>query len=220
MRLGIATAFAITLAVASTAHADGNIVLSGGPELGVLDTPGTQLPNVQTGLFLHLAITPGIPRYTTQPRGYRWRTGLSGELLVRGGQVDNNREDRYQSAALGLRYDISFSQRRMGLLQVSGRGGFYFAARAGVIKSDSLAQPGYADVGPVVPDGGGAPRKGPAAMDAPANQRIGSFVVGTYVLLGDSLRLGTEVGAFAIGYSKDVDPRSGMVMRVSLGASL
>lgn len=213
MRLVFAAVIAATFAIVPTANADGyETVVSAGPEVGFLEQPGQDLPELHTGYFLRLALTPGIPAYTTAARGYRWRHGLSGELILRGGSTDYNDDKRYTGASVGLRFDIAFSQRRMGLLEVSGRGGFYFAARAGIVRADSFAGPN--DVIYSLPNGGGF------AQPPPVSQRAGSLVVGTYILLGKRLRIGTELGVLAIGYSRDVDPRVGGLIRVSLGASL
>ncbi len=218
MKLVATGVIAIVLGLAPSAHADSEVVLSAGPEVGLLEDPSAELPELHTGYFLRLALTPGIPAYTQAAKGYRWRSGLSGELIIRGGNTDENGTDRYAGATVGLRFDIAFSQRRMGLLEVSGRGGFYFAARAGLIRANSFAGP---DSSLVVPDVAGGSRGDGRRMElAPDTQRTGSIAVGTYILLGKTLRLGTELGAFAMGYSRDIDPRVGAIMRVSLGASL
>lgn len=210
------------LATASTASAQ-DAAISAGPEVAIMGTPEQELPDIHAGFFFRLAWTSGVPAYTAAPRGYVWRGGLGADATVRAGRIETHNgytyssanRDAYTGVSVGLRYDIAFSQRRMGLLQMSGRGGFYFAARAGLLRSEAFASTPDAIL-PIGPNG----ERTPYAAATPETQRSGSLAVGTYILLGDTIRLGTEISFIAVGYSRDVDPLVGAVMRVSLGTSL
>ncbi len=63
-------------------------------------------------------------------RGYAWRVGIGPELGV--GFIGNDRRgDGFAQA--GLRLEVGFAQREMGLFRVSSRGGLWLAARGGLV---------------------------------------------------------------------------------------
>jgi hypothetical protein len=69
-------------------------------------------------------------------RGYAWALDVGPELGV--GFIGNDRRgDGFAQA--GLRLNLRFAQREMGLLRVSACGGMWLAARAGVVGDDRSA---------------------------------------------------------------------------------
>lgn len=64
-----------------------------------------------------------------EPRGYNVRGTVVPEIF---GAMLSTDAARTELVGGGLRLELSFAQRRMGLLQVSARGGVYVAARGGL----------------------------------------------------------------------------------------
>ena len=197
-----------TLTVTSLAHADPPPELSYamGAEVGLLGGPQDDLPMKQAGCLIHVALTPGVPDYTTEQRGYIWRIGPAVDMAFGVGELD---DQRYVSGSVGLRLEIAYSQRRMGLLEVSGRGGFYLGGRLGLIHSRALEQPGPPILDGEVPTLAGQPR---------AEQYTGQLVAGTYVFLVDTrVRVGTELAAFGVAPLAGESWTVGGLLRVTLG---
>ena len=103
-----------------------------------------------------------------EPRGYAFRGGVAPEVMIGRLRVADHRSgDRDDNAAnfvaIGGRLEVAMSQRRMGLLEVSARGGFYLAGRVGLLDDEHRT--------PLV-----------------------EAVLGEYIYLGDTARIGFEVG--------------------------
>lgn len=176
------------------------LVYSAGVETGLLGEPDEfALP--QLGAFVGLAWTPGVPDYTDAGKGYIWQIGPAFDASFGNGWLDG--DHRYVDANIGARLEIAYSQRRMGFLGVSARGGFHLGGRIGIIHSDALTFP--------QPVGGEVPA-------ANALRRVGQVVAGTYVLLGPTgWRLGAELIGFGVGASGDQATRWGGTIRLSVG---
>ncbi len=205
---------ATILALAPTA-ATADIVLSGGAEvvLGERDAP---TPFLAAGGFVRLAQTAAIPSFTTAPRGYKWGHGLGIDATLRGGDIEG---EEYSSGLLGIRYDITFSQRRTGLLGVSGGGGFYLVGRTGVIRSSAFDDVGSVGVLPAsLPSE--PPRDSPPEVVEPSSSRlVVSGALGSYVRFGNRVRMISEFGVFRIG-KRGEETLGGVHFRFGLGIDL
>ncbi|HUQ05352.1 MAG TPA: hypothetical protein VM261_22775 [Kofleriaceae bacterium] len=161
--LAPALAFAPSTAAAER---DTIITFSGGMSaIGPLDPPiGVGGPEA-VGLQVRGIVSfepPPLPY--KEPRGYNFAGVLVPEIFAGAIMAD---DDRTELIGAGLRLEAAFSQRRMGLLQVSARGGVYLAGRGGF-----FTDPGRT---PFVE---------------------GAF--GEYFLIGDTARLGIELGIMQI----------------------
>lgn len=127
----VLVAMVVIGASSSVAHADGRspILSVGGMFGGVGDLDGR--PEPTWGTRLSLGWENPLPELPTQP-GYNVRGALVPELFV-GGLVlpEAQRADGY--FGVGVRAELQFAQREMGLLRVSARGAGYVAARGLVI---------------------------------------------------------------------------------------
>jgi len=198
------------VAVADTA------VVSGGAEVAIGEQ-ADPLPYAAVGGFLRLALVPTIPEYTSAPRGYVWARGFGVDLTLRRGDID---QASYEAAQVGLRYDIAFSQRRMGLMRISGKGGFFFVGRAGLIKStafDGDRRPSV-DILPVDTADAGA-GDAPVVVESNPVRLLSTAAAGTYVRFGGRVRMITEIGAFVVG-GRRTEPLTGIHVRVGLGIDL
>jgi hypothetical protein len=121
-------------AVSSVARADGRspILSVGGMFGGVGDLEAG--PEPTWGTRLSVGWEKPLPELPAQP-GYKLRGGLVPELFV-GGLVlpEAKRADGFFGA--GVRAELQFAQREMGLFRVSARGAGYVAARGLVIGED------------------------------------------------------------------------------------
>ncbi|MBZ0238894.1 MAG: hypothetical protein K8M05_41670 [Deltaproteobacteria bacterium] len=142
------------------------ITFSGGMSaIGPLDPPiGTAGPE-DVGLQVRGIISwEEAPLPYREPKGYLFAGTIVPEIfagaIMAGG-------DRSELVGGGLRLEAMFSQRRMGLLEVSARGGFYLAGRGGFFTD---------------------PDRSPFVE--------GAF--GEYILIGDTARIGVELGVMQI----------------------
>jgi len=196
-------------ALLSSRSASADVVAEAGGEVAILERDAAT-PYLATGAFLRLASTASIPTFTTAARGYIWNHGLGVDATARTGTIEN---DGYSAALVGLRYDITFSQRRMGLLRISGLGGFYLAGRTGVVVSDAFRrdQP-FADVVPLIDP----PVERPTTS---ATRLIANAAMGTYVRFGTRVRMVSELGFFRTG-GRSGGTADGIEFRVGLGFDL
>jgi hypothetical protein len=168
-RVGPVLLFAIALAPSTAAaERDTIITFSGGMSaLGPLDPPDGSLggPELITLQLRGTVSWEEQPLPYKEPKGYNFAGTIVPEIFVGSLLVADDQRDPFVGA--GVRLEAMYSQRRMGLLQVSARGGFYLAARAGLF-TDSEATPLIE----------------------------GAF--GEYFLLGDSARIGIELGIMSI----------------------
>ena len=100
----------------------------------------------------------------------------------------------------------------MGLARINGRGGFYLAARTGMLRAHVLAKPGL----PGLLEAGGSGSAPPIA----STQRAFAVAMGAYVLLGGWVRFGSETAVQAVGYRSGGESHVGTVIRVTVGAKL
>lgn len=166
-RVGLVPLFAIAL-LPSTAVAERDTILtfSGGMSaIGPLDPPiGTGGPE-DIGLQLRaIASFEPPPLPYREPRGYNFAGVVVPEIFA--GAIMAG-DARTELVGAGLRAEVAFAQRRMGLLQVSARGGMYLAGRGGFFTD---------------------PDRSPFVE--------GAF--GEYILIGDTARLGIELGVMQI----------------------
>lgn len=174
-RVGFASLLVVALALApSTAAAERNPVLTfsaGMSAIGPLDPPGAEVGGPEhVGLQMRGIVSweePPLPY--KEPKGYNFAGAIVPEIFL--GAIMAG-DERTELIGGGLRLEAMFSQRRMGLLQVSARGGIYLAARGGLF-SDRERTPFLE----------------------------GAF--GEYFLLGDSARLGIELGFMSIRPPQD-----------------
>lgn len=131
----------------------------GGPEDDQIGGP----EDVALQLRATISFEEAPPPYK-EPKGYVFRGTLVPEILAGTLMVD---EDRAAFVGGGARLEAAFSQRKMGLLEVSARGGMYLAARGGLF-TDEDHTPFFE----------------------------GAF--GEYFLIGDSARIGIELGIMSI----------------------
>ena len=199
-------------ATVEVAHAD--TVVSGAAEVSLFEQSQTQ-PAIATGGVLRLAHIASIPEYTAALRGYRWNRGFGLDLTLRRGEVG---DDSYSSGHLGIRYDIAFSQRRMGLAGLSGRGGFYFAGRTGVLQTSASSSSGGSVV-VTAADGAIPDQPQPQPSAEPTARLVASASVGTYVRFGRHIRMITELGGFRVG-GRGTSATSGINLHVGLGIDL
>jgi hypothetical protein len=165
----VVSAFVLVLVLApATAAAERDTILtfSGGMSaIGPLDPPiGVGGPE-DIGLQLRAAVSfepPPLPY--KEPRGYNFAGVIVPEIFVGAIMADDHRTELVGG---GLRLEAAFSQRRMGLLEVSARGGVYLAGRGGFFTD---------------------PDRTPFVE--------GAF--GEYFLIGDTARLGIELGFMQI----------------------
>ncbi len=157
----------------ATAHAEREsiVTFSGGlSAIGPLDAPdGTGGPE-HLGLQLRGTMSWEEPPLSYQePKGYRFAGTVVPEIFA--GMVSTG-DDRSELVGGGLRFELAFSQRRMGLLEVSARGGCYVAARGGLFTD-------------------------------PARTPFAEGALGEYFLVGDTARLGLELGVMGIYAARD-----------------
>jgi hypothetical protein len=182
-RLGLALVCVFVLAP-STATAERDPIVSfmaGMSAIGPLDPPDDVGGPEDIGLQLRGTVAweqPPLPY--KEPRGYAFAGTIVPEIFF--GTI-MAAEDRTEMVGGGLRLEARFSQRKMGLLQVSARGGFYLAGRGGFFTD---------------------PERSPFLE--------GAF--GEYVLLGDTARIGVELGF--MGIYPPQDDRGGVVIRGGL----
>ncbi len=127
-------AMVVVLGASSVAHADRSTVLSvGGMFGGAGDFAGGRA-DPAWGTRLSLGFGSPLPEMPAT-RGYNWRGALVPELFA-GGLVlpESERADGYFGA--GIRAELQFAQREMGLLRISARGAGYIATRGLVIGED------------------------------------------------------------------------------------
>lgn len=121
-------------ASSSVAHADGRspILSVGGVLGGVGDLD--EAPDTAWGTRLSVGWEKPLPEMPAKP-GYNIAGALVPELFV-GGLVlpEARRADGY--FGVGVRAELQFAQREMGLLRVSARGAGYVAARGLVVGDD------------------------------------------------------------------------------------
>ncbi len=168
-RTGIA--FACALAAApSVARAERQTIVtfSGGMSaIGPLeaDASGEGGGPEDVGLQLRATMSwEDAPLPYKEPKGYVFSGTIVPEVFA---GVITAGEDRSELVGGGLRLEIAFSQRRMGLLEVSARGGFYVAGRGGLFTD-------------------------------PDHTPFLEAAFGEYFLVGDSARLGFELGIMPI----------------------
>lgn len=169
MKTGWVLACLVLLAPA-TAAAERNTILtfSGGMSaIGPLDPPDGEVGGPEA-ITLQLRGTVSWeeqPLPYKEPKGYNFAGTIVPEIFIGSIMLESDQRDPFVGG--GIRLEAMYSQRKMGLLQVSARGGFYLAARAGLF-TDS-------DHTPFVE---------------------GAF--GEYFLLGDTARIGIELGIMDI----------------------
>lgn len=184
-RLALAAAFLAILFASSDAHADrGFVVSTGGDALVVIpEAPQTVEDSPDTvpafGYFGRLSWETSVPAYTQEERGYRWAFGIDPDVEFGRARQDG---DQTSTIAAGLRLSALFSQKRMGLLEVSARGGFYLALRGGLeLREESEQERLY--------PGPQSSRMRPGAQ----GELLTDVSVGDFFLLGDSgLRIEME----------------------------
>jgi hypothetical protein len=170
-RVGPVLLFAIVLAAApSTAFAERDTILTfagGMSALGPLDPPDGSIggPELVTLQLRGTVSWEEQPLPYKEPKGYNFAGTIVPEIFVGSLLVSDDQRDPFVGG--GVRLEAMYSQRRMGLLEVSARGGFYLAGRAGLF-ADSQTTPLIE----------------------------GAF--GEYFLLGDSARIGFELGIMSI----------------------
>lgn len=146
MRLRSALAACTLLALAAPAAADDDtdMYVTVGGTIGVgttADFEDTQGEPYDPEGTLELRLTaswepPPLPY--KEPKGYRWDGTFVPEVTLgylrvadrRTGDVDDNTD---AFVTVGGRLELRFSQRNMGLLGVSARGGMYVAGRVGAL---------------------------------------------------------------------------------------
>jgi hypothetical protein len=159
------------------------ISVSGGVGVGASSLDDEQIMPRGLALVRFTAADALAPPSMPAARGYRWRGGLSPELTAM--MVDDG-ERRARMLLGGARLEAAFSQREMGLLRVSARGGVWLSARAGVRRTD---------------DG---------------NQPAGELTVGWHLFLGrSSLMIGGDVGLLS-WLERERRPAAGGVMADSI----
>lgn len=134
MRCSVAMIVTTMLGASSVAHADRSAVLSvGGMFGGTGDFDGGRA-DPAWGARLSLGFEDPLPDMPVT-RGYSWDGALVPELVA-GGLVlpEAQRADGYFGA--GVRAELRFAQREMGLLRVSARGAGYVALRGLVVGED------------------------------------------------------------------------------------
>ena len=138
-----------------------------------------------------------MPQYTMAERGYRWSFGLGPDVeFSRSRQLGGGQSS---AIATGMRLNIGFSQRRMGLLQVSARGGFWVALRAGLQVTEGAERVSH-----------GMESSLPAGM-------LVDMSLGEFILLGDSgLRVEVEFSTLMAERTRDPDA-SGLAIRLRGG---
>jgi hypothetical protein len=128
--LGVPLALALAPAAA---HAERQTIVNvsaGLSALGPLDAPDGGDGPEDVGLQLRGIVSfEEAPLPYREPRGYMFAGTLVPEIFV--GMLAVG-DERTEMVGGGLRAELAFSQRRMGLLEVSARGGMYVAARAGL----------------------------------------------------------------------------------------
>lgn len=133
MRSRVVATTLLLLAISAPAHADGRgavVSFAGG-----LDAIGP-LEDGPEDLALQLRATlafeePPLPY--KEPKGYAVKGTVVPELFA--GRLSAG-DDRVALFGAGARFELQMSQRRMGLLEASARGGVYVAARAGLFADD------------------------------------------------------------------------------------
>jgi hypothetical protein len=162
------------------------------------------------GYFGRLSWETAVPSYTRAERGYRWAFGIDPDVeFSRSRQVGGGASS---TIAAGLRLSAAFSQRRMGLLEVSARGGFYLALRGGLELNNE--DEGMAGVHPLAASS--QSRMRPAAQaDVLSDVSFGEFF-----LLGESgLRIEMEFSMLMAEPAADSrETGYGIRMRGGLGA--
>lgn len=152
----------------STAAAERQPILtfSGGMSaIGPLDPPIGPAGPEEIGLQVRGIVSwENAPLPYREPKGYLFAGTIVPEIFA--GAIMAG-DDRSELVGAGLRLEAMFSQRRMGLLEVSARGGFYLAARGGFFTD---------------------PDRSPFVE--------GAF--GEYILIGDTARVGIELGVMQI----------------------
>lgn len=135
---------AVVAAAPSLAWADDDMFVSAGGTIGIGTTVdgmnhfgGDYEPEGTLGARLVLSWEDPRLAYK-EPRGYRWRGSfvpevIAGVLYVNDRRTGDREDNSDGFLMVGARADLAFSQRRGGLLQLSARGGFYLAARAGLL---------------------------------------------------------------------------------------
>lgn len=133
----------VVLALPVTAAADDMFVSAGGT-IGIGTTVDGRAASglsyePEGTLGARLTLSWEQPRLEyKEPRGYRWRAAfvpevVFGVLYVNDRRTGDRQDNTDGFVAVGARADLAFSQRRGGLLQLSARGGFYLAARGGLL---------------------------------------------------------------------------------------
>lgn len=166
---GLWIAIAVSLAP-STAAAERQpiITISGGMSaIGPLDPPDAIGGPEDIGLQLRGIVSfEDAPLPYKEPKGYMFAGTIVPEIFV-GTIMVSDDDRRTELVGGGLRLEAMFSQRKMGLLQVSARGGFYVAGRGGFFTD-------------------------------PDRTLFLEGAFGEYILLGDSARIGVELGFMSI----------------------
>jgi hypothetical protein len=119
------------LGASSVAHADRSAILSVGGMFGATGDFEGGYTEPAWGGRLSLGFDNPLPEMPAT-RGYKWDGAIVPELVI-GGLVlpDAERADGYFGA--GIRAELRFAQRDMGLLRVSARGAGYIALRGLVV---------------------------------------------------------------------------------------
>lgn len=200
--------------LASPARADNGrvfVVTAGGDSNLYVPEEGAERSAL--GYFGRLSWETPVPDYTTKDRGYRWNLGIDPDVEFSRAWRDGS--GRLTVLEAGLRLSVPFSQKRMGLLQVSARGGFWFALRGGVTSWQD------GDVGPSAEGRSYLLPQGSSPMRPEAGGMLLDLAVGEFILLGSSgLRLELEFSSL-LAESPEVfgDAEVGLRVRAGLGAS-
>jgi hypothetical protein len=168
------------------------VTFSGGMSaIGPLDPPDAIGGPEAIGLQLRGIVSfEEAPLPYKEPKGYVFAGVIVPEIFVGAiitGDEDSGEKLRTEMVGGGVRLEAMFSQRKMGLLQVSARGGFYVAGRGGFFTD-------------------------------PDRTLFLEGAFGEYFLIGDTARIGIELGIMSIrldGY-EDV-PQPGVPVDGGLG---
>ncbi|HVK78163.1 MAG TPA: hypothetical protein VM734_32880 [Kofleriaceae bacterium] len=113
---------------------------------GPLDSPYTEVDGPEEAVLQARGVVSWEPAAVPYPleRGFALDGRVVPELMLGALFVEDGR-DEYIGG--GVRFEAGFAQTRMGLLQVSARGGFYLAARGGLLANRDRTPIGELAVG-------------------------------------------------------------------------
>ncbi len=214
MRRTLALAAWIGLwATATPAAAENNrvFVIAAGADAGFVSTSESHQSDPGIGYFGQLSWEPRPPEYTNAERGYLWRFGFVPDVGVSGTWLENG---RLRSVTAGLRAQLAFSQKRMGLMQVSARGSLWLSARMGLARhqeDDYGRDVGFYPVAETSTTSYWRPR---------GTGKLYDFAFGAAFLLGRTgARIEYEIGGFVMDEDVFGTTMGGMRARLGLGAS-